>query len=155
MALIVFSTALLTLAVEVFYTRLFAALFWRNTAFAILSLAMLGIGASGVLVYLRPKWFPLERRDAQLAWLMSAFGASMVLSYLWVLYLSAGAFDAMQPLGAYLSLVGAGLLPFSSSAGSCCRSRSRTARSASPASTGWIWSALRSARWAPFPSCVR
>ena len=40
MPVVVFVTALVTLALEVFYTRLFAALFWKDTAFAILSLAM-------------------------------------------------------------------------------------------------------------------
>jgi hypothetical protein len=110
--LIVFSSALVTLAVEVFYTRLFAALFWRNTAFAILSLAMLGIGASGVLVYLRPSWFPRQRREPQLAWLTVAFGLSIVLSYLWVLSLSARSYDAMEPLSSYALLVTAGVVPF-------------------------------------------
>jgi hypothetical protein len=112
MSLIVFACAFLTLAVEVFYTRLFAALFWKNTAFAILSLAMLGIGASGVLVYLRPSWFPARRAEAQLAWLMGAFGVSIVGSYLWVLDLSRQSHNAMEPLGSYVTLIVAGLVPF-------------------------------------------
>jgi spermidine synthase len=112
MPVIVLVSALVTLAMEVFYTRLFAALFWRNTAFAILSLAMLGIGASGVLVYLRPSWFPRERRDAQLAWQTIAFGLSIVGSYLWILSLSARSYNAMEPLSSYAALVAAGIVPF-------------------------------------------
>ncbi|HEX3594540.1 MAG TPA: hypothetical protein VHU80_05545, partial [Polyangiaceae bacterium] len=112
MAAVVFVSALVTLAVEVFYTRLFAALFWKNTAFAILSLAMLGIGASGVLVYLRPSWFPRERRGAQLAWQSIAFGLSIVGSYLWILELSKRSYNAMEPLSSYASLVAAGIVPF-------------------------------------------
>lgn len=112
MPLIVFVSAFLTLALEVFYTRLFSALFWRNAAFAILSLAMLGIGASGVLVYLAPRWFPERRVKGQLPWLLLSFGASIAVSYFWVLSLSAARYDAMQPLESYVALVGAGLLPF-------------------------------------------
>lgn len=112
MPLVVFVTALLTLALEVFYTRLFAALFWRNAAFAILSLAMLGIGASGVVVYLAPRWFPERRLKSQLPWLLLAFSVSIAVSYLWVLSLSTAKYDAMEPLQSYLALVGAGLLPF-------------------------------------------
>src|ERR1700759_5555637 len=105
MPAVVFTSALVTLAVEVFYTRLFAALFWRNTAFAILSLAMLGIGASGVLVYVRPRWFPRERISALLAWQTIAFGLSIVGSYLWVLALSKHSYNAMEPLSSYGFLV--------------------------------------------------
>ncbi len=112
MAVVVFATALVTLALEVFYTRLFAALFWKNTAFAILSLAMLGIGASGVLVYLRPRWFRRERLAPLLAWQTLAFAASIVGSYALVLALSTRKYDAMEPLWSYAALVGAGILPF-------------------------------------------
>ncbi len=112
MAVLVFVTALVTLAVEVFYTRLFAALFWKNTAFAILSLAMLGIGASGILVYMKPSWFPRERRGSQLAWQSIAFGLSIVGSYLWILALSKRSYNAMEPLSSYASLVAAGIVPF-------------------------------------------
>jgi 8-oxo-dGTP pyrophosphatase MutT (NUDIX family) len=112
MPFLVFSTAFLTLAVEVFYTRLFSALFWKNTAFAILSLAMLGIGASGVWVFLFPSFFSADRAKRQLAWLMTAFGLSIVGSYLWVLALSHAAHNVMDPLGAYVPLILAGLGPF-------------------------------------------
>lgn len=112
MSVVVLVSALVTLAMEVFYTRLFAALFWRNTAFAILSLAMLGIGASGVLVYVRPSWFPRERRDAQLAWQTILFGLSIVASYLWVLSLSTHSYNQMEPLSSYAALVAAGIVPF-------------------------------------------
>src|ERR1051325_112608 len=112
MKLLGFATALVTLAMEVFYTRLFAAIFWKNTAFAILSLAMLGIGSSGILVYLRPSWFPKERRSAQLAWQLLAFGVSIVVSYEWILFLSKRSYSALAPLSSYTSLVAAAIVPF-------------------------------------------
>jgi spermidine synthase len=73
---------------------------------------MLGIGASGVLVYLLPSWFSAERAKAQLAWLMSAFGLSIAGSYVWILALSRDRHDVLEPLGAYVPLVFAGLGPF-------------------------------------------
>jgi predicted membrane-bound spermidine synthase len=87
-------------------------LFWKNTAFAILSLAMLGIGASGVLVYLRPSWFTAKRADVQLGFLMGAFGGAISLSYVLVLALARVEHNAMEPLKSYVALVATGLLPF-------------------------------------------
>lgn len=109
---LVFVTAMVTLALEVFYTRLFAALFWKNTAFAILSLAMLGIGASGVLVYVRSAWFPKERLVRQLALQIVAFGLSIMASYAGILALSRRSYSALEPLSSYATLVGAAVLPF-------------------------------------------
>src|SRR4026209_2022311 len=112
MAAVVFITALATLALEVFFTRLFAALFWKDTAFAILSLAMLGIGASGVLVYVKPQWFPETRTSERVAAWGVAFGASIVASFLAVLQLSKTADNMFAPVWGYGPLIGAGLIPF-------------------------------------------
>ncbi|MBM4364056.1 MAG: hypothetical protein FJ104_15355, partial [Deltaproteobacteria bacterium] len=112
MALAVAISALLTLALEVFSTRLFAVLLWKNAASAILSLALLGIGVSGALVYLRPTWFPRERRHAQVAWALVAFGVSIVASYLMLLALSRSPRSEMEPLSHFVPLVLAGMLPF-------------------------------------------
>jgi hypothetical protein len=112
MRTVVFVSAFLTLSIEVFYTRVFSALFWKNTAFAILSLAMLGIGASGILVYLRPAWFTRERMLRQLPWLMLLFAASILASFVWVLFLSRATHTALDTLDGYIALVFAGLLPF-------------------------------------------
>jgi spermidine synthase len=111
-AAVVFVTALVTLALEVFYTRLFAALFWKDTAFAILSLAMLGIGASGVLVYVKPRWFPETRTEQRVASWSVAFGLSIVASYFAVLALSKTTDNMLAPVWGFGPLIAAGLLPF-------------------------------------------
>lgn len=65
------------LIMEVFYTRLFSVLFWHHTAFAVLSLALLGIGAAGLFVYLKPQWFARERVKKMTAWLIAVFALSL------------------------------------------------------------------------------
>src|SRR5687767_6220750 len=97
---------------EVFYTRLFAALFWKDTAFAILSLAMLGIGASGVVVYLRPQWFSAEQATARIANWIVVFGVSIVASYVGVVALSRTEQNMLAPVWGYGPLVFVGLVPF-------------------------------------------
>jgi hypothetical protein len=80
-ALPVFLTSLAILATEVFYTRLFSILLWSNIAFAVLSLALLGLGSSGLVVYLFPHVFRRERAEDQVAWLLPATGWSLLASY--------------------------------------------------------------------------
>ena len=46
-----------TLALQVLLTRLFAAVLLYHFAFLAISLALLGIGAGAILVYVRPAWF--------------------------------------------------------------------------------------------------
>ncbi len=111
-AVIVFVTAFVTLTLEVFYTRLFSALFWKDTASAILSLAMLGLGASGVLVYLKPNWFKPERTASQITWWTLAFGVSVVGSYVSVLLFSKTTVNMMAPVWGFGPLIVAGLIPF-------------------------------------------
>lgn len=112
MALVVFCTALATLAIEVFYTRLFAALFWKDTAFAILSLAMLGIGASGVAVYLKPAWSSVEGAANRVASWLVAFGISIVISYAGIVALSKTSDNMLAPIWGYGPLIFTGLVPF-------------------------------------------
>jgi spermidine synthase len=109
---VVFVTALVTLALEVFYTRLFAALFWKDTAFAILSLAMLGIGASGILVYLKPGWFPESRTAERVALSGLAFGISIVVSYFGIVTLAETTDNMLAPIWGYGPLIAVGLIPF-------------------------------------------
>lgn len=81
-SLVAFVVSLAILSLEVFYTRLFSVILWENNAFAILACAFFGLGASGVLVYLTPRWFSTERPEPALGWLMATFGPSILASYL-------------------------------------------------------------------------
>lgn len=57
-----------TLALQVLLTRVFAAVLYYHFGFMAISLALLGIGAGAILIYVRPHWFetdPLERALAR------------------------------------------------------------------------------------------
>ena len=53
----VFLLSLSLLLFELCLTRVLSALFYYHTAFLAISLALLGLGASGVWVHLRPGFF--------------------------------------------------------------------------------------------------
>jgi len=57
-----------TLALQVLLTRVFAAVLYYHFGFMAISLALLGVGAGAILIYVRPAWFerlPLERMLAR------------------------------------------------------------------------------------------
>ena len=57
-----------TLALQVLLTRVFAAVLYYHFGFMAISLALLGVGAGAILIYVRPNWFesdPLERALAR------------------------------------------------------------------------------------------
>ncbi len=109
---LVFVTSMTILALEIFYTRFFACLFWKNSAFAILSLAMLGLGSAGVLVLLRRSDFAGERYLSVLSKSVSAFGVTILLSYTWILFLSRFPFGGSTSFWSLSLLIGIALLPF-------------------------------------------
>ncbi|HKU39056.1 MAG TPA: hypothetical protein VJR89_12935, partial [Polyangiales bacterium] len=53
----IFVLALATLMLEVLLTRITSVMAWYHLAFFVISLAMLGLTAGAVLVFLRPDWF--------------------------------------------------------------------------------------------------
>lgn len=55
------------LALQVLLTRLFAAVLFYHFGFLAISLALLGTGAGGLLLYARPRWFERRALDATLA----------------------------------------------------------------------------------------
>ena len=56
-----------TLALQVLLTRLFGAVLLYHFAFLAISLALLGIGAGAILVYVRPGWFERGGLEGSLA----------------------------------------------------------------------------------------
>jgi hypothetical protein len=57
-----------TLALQVLLTRVFAAVLYYHFGFMAISLALLGVGAGAIMIYVRPAWFevdPLERALAR------------------------------------------------------------------------------------------
>jgi len=76
-----FLLSVATLAFEINLTRLFSVAQFYHFAFMIVSLALLGFGASGSALALFPRWGRREPERA-LGWLALGFAASVVGSYL-------------------------------------------------------------------------
>ncbi len=68
-----------TLALQVALTRFFSAVIAYHFSFLAVSIAMLGMGAGAMLVYVRPAWFERSNTRAVLARLCAAFAASLVV----------------------------------------------------------------------------
>lgn len=71
-----------TLCFEILLTRIFSVTLWYHFAFIAVSVAMFGMTAGALVVYLRPAWFPAHRTAQQMAWSASAFGITLVASIL-------------------------------------------------------------------------
>src|SRR5438128_8109584 len=56
----IFLVSFAVLLTELLLTRIFSVTMFYHLSFMVVSLAMLGFGASGLLVSLRPEWFPEE-----------------------------------------------------------------------------------------------
>jgi hypothetical protein len=116
MSVLLFAASLVILVLEVFYTRLYSVICWSNNAFAILSFAFLGIGVSGLVVYLMPKVFRRERAEIQLAWLAPLFGLSILVSYLLILAVtheySHSALNVLLPVSGLVTVGLVSALPF-------------------------------------------
>ena len=68
-----------TLALQVLLTRLFSAVLFYHFGFLAISLALLGTGAGGLALYVRPRWFDRRPSEATLARWSTAFAALLVL----------------------------------------------------------------------------
>jgi hypothetical protein len=77
-----FLVALATLMLEILLTRIFSVTMLYHFAFVALSVAMFGMTAGALLVYLAPRWFPPERVHQRLAAAAVAFPIVMVLSFM-------------------------------------------------------------------------
>ena len=81
----IFLIALTTLAWEILLTRIFSATMYYHFVFMSISLAMLGFGCSGVIVFLFPRFFSEEKSSNQLTLCSALFSVTIVLSV--VMYL--------------------------------------------------------------------
>ncbi|MFO0633575.1 MAG: hypothetical protein U0168_12055 [Nannocystaceae bacterium] len=76
----VFLVAAATLVLEILLTRITSVVAWYHLAFFVISLAMLGMTAGAVLVFMRPQWFPDERVGERMAQFAVAFSLVMPLA---------------------------------------------------------------------------
>ncbi len=68
-----------TLMLQVVVTRLFSAVLAYHFSFLAISLAMLGVGAGALLIYVRPGWFAGRSVEAMLSRWSAIFAALLVL----------------------------------------------------------------------------
>lgn len=80
-ALGVFLVALSTLMLEITLTRIFSVTLWYHFGALAVSLAMFGIGASGVFVYVLPGLFRREALSQHLAIFCTLFGISTAICF--------------------------------------------------------------------------
>jgi hypothetical protein len=78
----IFCVALATLMYEILLTRIFSVTMLYHFAFVALSVAMFGLTAGALIVYLAPQLFPREKYFDRLAAVAVAFPIVMVLSFL-------------------------------------------------------------------------
>lgn len=77
-----FLISLSTLMYEILLTRIFSVTMWYHFAFVAVSVAMFGMSAGAVIVYLFPAMFPPDRVHHRLAAASLAFSISAILSVL-------------------------------------------------------------------------
>jgi hypothetical protein len=90
---------LATLLLELLLTRIFSVTLYYHFAFMVISLALFGIGLSGVVLYLRPERYPEERLRELLARQASYFAVATVISLTYVVN---------QSVSSHLDATGAG-----------------------------------------------
>ena len=78
----IFLVALATLMYEILLTRIFSVTMLYHFAFVALSVAMFGLTAGALIVYLAPHWFPPDRLSQRLALAATAFPIALVVSFL-------------------------------------------------------------------------
>jgi hypothetical protein len=78
----VFFTTLAALMLEILLTRIFSVTMWYHFAFMAISIAMFGMTAGAVAVYLLPRHFTAERARAQLAQNALLFSLFSLLAFL-------------------------------------------------------------------------
>src|SRR5215212_2860296 len=68
-----------TLALQVLLTRLFSSVLFYHFGFLAISLALLGTGVGGLVLYVRPRWFEARPLELSLAGWSAALAALLVL----------------------------------------------------------------------------
>lgn len=76
----IFLISFAVLLVELLLTRIFSVTLYYHLSFMVVSLAMLGFGASGLIVNLWPQSFRRDRLSSQLAWAAILFGVATVVA---------------------------------------------------------------------------
>ena len=97
----VFLICLCALLYQVLLSRIFSVTMWYHFAFMAISVAMFGLTAGALLIFLRPKWFPVEKAPVRIAQSCLGFSITAVLSFLVNVYLP---FDPKLSLAGFINV---------------------------------------------------
>ena len=106
----VFLVAAATLVLEILLTRITSVVAWYHLAFFVISLAMLGMTAGAVAVFVKPAWFPDDKVGTRMAQASVLFALGTPLSMILALAIpltpiaDIAAFFAMLAFGGVLAL---------------------------------------------------
>ncbi len=79
----IFLVSFAVLLIQLLLTRIFSVTMYYHLSFMVVSLAMLGFGASGLLVSLMPRWFPEHKLQQQTALAALVFALTSVAA-IWI-----------------------------------------------------------------------
>src|SRR5690606_7692652 len=130
----IFLIALSTLMLEILLTRITSVIAWYHLAFFVISLAMLGMTAGAVAVFLLPKLFVDERIPERLAQSALAFAATTPIAIGMAMSIPLLPIDDLMDFFALLTYGGALAIPFG--LGGVCLTLALT-RAGLPASTAY------------------
>ncbi len=108
----VFLVALANLMYEMLLTRIFSVTMWYHFAFMAISMAMLGMSAGALAIFLFPQYFPKTKTHQQLSLTALAFSISIVVSLALHLSLSTTSGDSLPDPVSFLSSFGIIAIPF-------------------------------------------
>ncbi len=100
----VFLVAMSVLLFQVALTRVFSLMMWFHFAYLVVSLALLGFGAAGSVLTLRREAERTEDPLPRLARLASAYGATVIVSFLFVTSLRIDALAVRLDLAPFVAL---------------------------------------------------
>ena len=82
----IFIVCMATLMYELLLTRIFSVLMWYHFASMAISLALFGLGASALLIYLRPTWFSAEKVRQPALFALAAGLSTLLLFSVFLLF---------------------------------------------------------------------
>lgn len=103
----VFLVAAATLVLEILLTRITSVVAWYHLAFFVISLAMLGMTAGAVFVFVRPGLFPADKVGARMAQCAIAFALVMPLAMRFALSIP---LSPIADLSGFFAMLGYGCL---------------------------------------------
>jgi len=108
----VFLVALANVMYELLLTRIFSVTMWYHFAFMAISMAMLGMSAGALAVFLFPAYFPKEKTRQQLSWTALLFAFSIVAGLALHLNVSTALGESLPDPMSFLASFGIVSVPF-------------------------------------------